>query len=156
MQAESTLTRVKIETIDGRVLYLTAQISSGNFALRGIKEIELPVADFFEQNPEEASVVVSGNQPVAESSVAVSGNPVNEVPSGFVQPGTVPARKPPMRRVLMRAGLHRPRSVSPLRLLAAFSNNTEARLQRRFLRVVTPNYAGWGYSFRRIVFKGKV
>ncbi len=91
LQAESTLTRVKIETVDGRVLYLTAQISSGNFAIRGIKEIELPVADYFATNSEESKVVVSGNPPVAESSIAVSGNPVSEVPSGFVRPGTAPA-----------------------------------------------------------------
>ena len=61
-----------------------------------------------------------------------------------------------MRRAPMRAGLPRLRSVFPLRLLAEFSNNTEARLKRRFLRVVTPNYAGGGYSFRRIVFGDKL
>ncbi len=65
LQNESGMTRVKIETTDGRVLFLPAQISSGNFEafgkVRTDKDAEFVEFDEKEEETEEPKVAT--NQP---------------------------------------------------------------------------------------------
>lgn len=64
LQNESGMTRIKFETVDGRVLYLPTYISSGNFDELGMiqtdRDIEIPEFD----GNEELKIVVSDVQEV--------------------------------------------------------------------------------------------
>ena len=88
LQAGSTRTRVRIETADGQVLYLSTQISEGNFAELGLKvtDDEIKEGDALETPTASGSAVADkGTQQVLEGGIdatttRASGKVVSQIP----------------------------------------------------------------------------
>ncbi|MBR4751916.1 MAG: DUF1573 domain-containing protein [Thermoguttaceae bacterium] len=82
LQNESGMTRIKIETTDGRALYLPAQISSGNFEALGKTQTDKnAVVAEFDENEENLTwvssapkVISTDDQPIATANVGPANN----------------------------------------------------------------------------------